>query len=476
MNDDMEFDEEQPLNIVSAVARFEEGLSQQRPAFFDVATYESLIRYYEERQQWQQALEVADCAITHHPFSSVFLIKKAALFLLLKKFDQAEELLQQAEALDPSDVSIAILRSDLLLQGGKPQQAVAVLEAAIGSASSADDQEELLLELADLYEESDDFDRLYETLERVLRLNPRSQEALSRMWYAVELSGKYAESIRLHQEILDEDPYSYLAWHNLGNAYYDMGRYQDAIEAFGFATAINEDWDLSYRDCGDAYLQLRQYRRAIEQFQMAIQASKPYEELLSALGFCHEKLKEYEQARTYYRKVIQQDPRNHEGFFRIGETYRKQRNWNKAVQYFKRALRIQPNRADYLVALADSYSHLNNVDALVLVSHQLVALDITAKVKSHYEKVARLLLEQRCFQEAVELLDFATCERGTLASFPFLRAAALISLGRRREGLGWLELGLSRHFNKVKLFFRLCPHLRHDDAVVTLVQRYRDAD
>ncbi|MCS6916953.1 MAG: tetratricopeptide repeat protein [Chitinophagales bacterium] len=476
MNDDREFDEEQPLNIHAVVARFEEGLSRRRPEFFDVATFESLIRYYENKQQWQQALEVADCAINQHPFSAVFLIKKAALLIMMKKNHQAEELLQQAEVLDPTDVAIPVLRSDLYLQTNRPELAKKVLEHAARQATSAEDREELLLELADVYEELDEFDHLFEALAQVLRANPRSQEALSRMWYAVELSGKYEASIALHQWIIDQDPYSYLAWHNLGNAYYDIGRYPEAIEAFGFATAINENWDLSYRDCGDAYLQLRQYRKAIEQFQLAIKASKPYEELLSAIGFCYEKLKNFTYARAYYRRAIQQDPRFHEGYFRIGETYRKQRSWVKALQYYKKAVRIQGNRAEYLVALAEMHSRLGDTQALILCGQNLAALDFSAKTKTHYEKMVTLLIGADCCEEAIRLLDYATCERGTLASFPYLRAAALLLLGRRREGLGWLELGLSRHIKKAKMFFRLCPTLRQDPVIVSLLQRYADSD
>ncbi|MCS6991831.1 MAG: tetratricopeptide repeat protein [Chitinophagales bacterium] len=474
MDDNFEYEEEQPLNIDAVVARFEEGLSKQRPEFFDVATYESLIRYYESRQRWQQALEVAECACAQHPFSPVFVIKKATFLLVLKKYEQAEALLDQAALLDPSDISVAILRSDMYLQTNRKQQAISCLEKAIETTDDLEDREELLLELADIYEECDEFELLYSTLERVLKLNPRNQEALSRMWYAVELSGYYEESIRLHQWVIDQDPYSYLAWHNLGNAYYDLGRYHDAIEAFGFATAINEDWDLSYRDCGDAYLQLKQYRKAIEQFELAIKASKPYEELLCAIGFCYEKLKEYERARGYYRKAIQQDPRHHEAYFRYGETYRKERNWGRAIQYYKKALRIQPARAEYLVALAGVYQQIGDGAALVHTSQLLAQLEVSAKTKTHYEKVIHLLIEQQCYQESLELLDHVTAELGTLASFPYLRAAALVYLGRRREGLGWLELGLSRHFRKVKVFFRLCPHLRRDPVIVALVQRYVD--
>ena len=55
--------------------------------------------------------------------------------------------------------------------------------------------------------------------------------------------------VNLHQSIIDRDPYSHRAWYNLGKAYFGMGLYEKAVEAYGFVLAIdalNETTDSTF--------------------------------------------------------------------------------------------------------------------------------------------------------------------------------------------------------------------------------------
>ena len=60
----------------------------------------------------------------------------------------------------------------------------------------------------------------------------------------------------LHQKIIDQQPYSELAWFNLGSAYQGLKLYEKAIDAYQYAVAIDEKFDYAYRNMGDAYIRL----------------------------------------------------------------------------------------------------------------------------------------------------------------------------------------------------------------------------
>src|SRR5258705_12646838 len=111
--EERDFEDEMPADLGSAVARFEESLSKQHPVFFDVVTFEYIISHYEQKEQWKNALSVLDYALEQHPYQAFFFIKKAGLLIYFKKYKQALDLLDQVESLDPGDVSINILRSDV---------------------------------------------------------------------------------------------------------------------------------------------------------------------------------------------------------------------------------------------------------------------------------------------------------------------------------------------------------------------------
>ncbi|MEO6166440.1 MAG: tetratricopeptide repeat protein, partial [Chitinophagales bacterium] len=286
--EERDYEESLPVDISSSVDRFEEMVRKEDACFFDVITFEHIVNFYEQKEQWKKAIHVMDVAIAQHPYSPWFLTKKASLLIYFKKYKQALELIDQAETMDPSDIGLHILRSDIYLERNQHHRSVEILLDAIRICDESD-REELHLELADVYEDWDKYDMVFESLKKVLEFNQENEEALSRMWYCVELAKKHHESIELHNKILDNNPYSYLAWHNLGHAYFDMNMYEKAIEAYEFVTAINESCDLAYRDCGEAYFKLRQYNKAIDQFQKAIEFSKPYEELYYSIGICYEK-------------------------------------------------------------------------------------------------------------------------------------------------------------------------------------------
>ncbi len=472
MMEDRESDESLPVDIRTSVDRFEEMVRNQDACFFDVSTFEQIVNFYEQKEQWKKAIHVMDVAIAQHPYSPWFLTKKASLLIYFKKYKQALELIDQAEAMDPSDIGLYILRSDIYLERNQHQHAVDMLEAAIRICDAAD-REELYLEMADAYEDWDRYDAVFDCLKKVLEINQENEEALSRMWYCVELAGRHEESITLHNTIIDNNPYSYLAWHNLGHAYFDTGLFEKAIEAYEFVTVINESCDLAYRDCGEAYYKLKQYTKAIEQFQKAIEFSKPYEELYYSIGICYEKLREYSKSRSYYRKAISVDPKYCDAFFRIGETFRKEKAWTNAVHFYKKALRLMPDNINYLMGMAQGFYNLGEIDPFIFACQSVMALNQRYKRKSDYEKLVGYLIDLECYEDAMQLMDFAALEKGPVASYAFLRSVCLLRVGERREALAWLEEGLSAHYSKHKLLYKFAPDLREDAVVSSIVEQYK---
>ena len=470
--EERDFEESSPVDIRTSVERFEEMVRKHTPYFFDVVTFEHIVNFYEQQEEWKKAIQVLEYAIEQHPFSPWFLTKKAGLLIYFKKYKQALDLLDQAETMDPSDIGIHILRSDIFVERGHHTGAIAVLQEALRICDGPD-REELFLELADVYEDWDRYDMVFESLKEVLEINQGNEEALSRMWYCVELAKKYEESIELHNKILENNPYSYLAWHNLGHAYFDLGMYEKAVEAYEFVTVINESCDLAYRDCGEAYYKLKLYHKAIDQFQKAIEFSKPYEELYYSIGVCYEKLKDFNKARTCYRKAITVDPKYNEAYFRVGETFRREKMWQNAIHFYKKALRLMPDNVEYLMAMAQGFYNLGEIDPFIFACQSVMALNRKYKNKSHYEKLVGYLINMECYEDAIQLMDFAALEKGPVASYTFLRSVCLFRVGERSEALAWLEEGLSSHYSKHKLLYKFAPELRNDAVVSTIIEQYK---
>ena len=75
---------------------------------------------------------------------------------------------------------------------------------------------ELLFELADVYDDYEEFDKVFDCLKLILEQDPNNEEAFYKICFWTDFTGRNEESIRLHQKIIDEFPYNELAWFNLG--------------------------------------------------------------------------------------------------------------------------------------------------------------------------------------------------------------------------------------------------------------------
>jgi cytochrome c-type biogenesis protein CcmH/NrfG len=79
------------------------------------------------------------------------------------------------------------------------------------------------------------------------------------------------EEIQLSKSILEKDPNNVQALINLGNAYFDTERYQEAIDAYSRALVINPKNSDVRTDLGIMYRKSGQFDKALETFRRAAQ-------------------------------------------------------------------------------------------------------------------------------------------------------------------------------------------------------------
>ncbi|RYZ47846.1 MAG: hypothetical protein EOO14_22970, partial [Chitinophagaceae bacterium] len=150
--------------------------------FIDEEAFERIIDYYDDKEELSKALEASETALTYFPFSSALLLKKADLLLATRKYKQALETLEKAELFDSRDINLYILKTDVYLALDKQEKAVELLEDAIQNFSG-EEKIELLFELADVYDDYEEFDKVFDCLKVILEEDPTSEEALYKICF-----------------------------------------------------------------------------------------------------------------------------------------------------------------------------------------------------------------------------------------------------------------------------------------------------
>jgi tetratricopeptide (TPR) repeat protein len=439
-------------------------------SFIEEEAFDKIISYFEEKEQLTKALEAAETAIEQYPYSAMLLIRKADILLGKRQYREALAILDQAALLDSSDINLYILKTDAYLALDQQEKAVSILEEAV-VIFEGEEKKELLFELADVYDDYEEFDKVFDCLKMILEQSPNNEEALYKICFWTDFTGRNEESIRLHQQIIDDFPYNELAWFNLAAAYQGLKLYEKAIDAYQYAITIEEKFDYAYRNMGDAYIRLRKYKEAIEALVRVTELSKPEVVIYEAIGHCYDRLKNYAQARFYYRKASHLNQEDSKLFYKIACTYFNEGQWESCIKQVEQALKIHRTQPEYNLLMGDCKMEIGLFKEAVQY--------FTAAVQSRPRNVAGREALIRCLftgdlpEEAMVQAEIALKMTNGKPVFLFYKAAILLSMGKNKEAILQLEKGLTQAPKLLKKFIELIPASLQNQQIVDVLARFK---
>jgi tetratricopeptide (TPR) repeat protein len=460
-------DKEQIRELLKQYENLKTGRSH---SFIEEDAFEKIINHFEESEDLAKALEAAEIAIEHFPFSSSLLIRKADVLLSNRQYKNALEILEQAALFDSSDINLYILKTDAYLALDQPEKAVILLEEAL-SLFEGEEKLELLFELADVYDDYEEFDKVFDCLKMILEIDPNNEEALYKICFWTDFTGRNEEGIRLHMQIIDDFPYNELAWFNLAASYQGLKLYEKAIDAYQYAIAIEEKFDYAYRNMGDAFIRLRKYKEAIEALEKVTELSKPEDVIYEAIGHCYDKLKNFAQARFYYRKATHLNQEDSKLFYKIATTYFNEQQWESCIKQLDHALKIHRLQPEYNLLMGECKLKLELYkDAMQYFS---TVVRIRPRNAGGWEALIRCLYKAEYLDEALEQVDTALRITNGKPLFMFYKTAILLASGKTKEAMLQLEKAMSKAPKMLKKFIELNPSGLQNQQVVDVVAKFK---
>ena len=439
-------------------------------SFLDEDSFEKVIDYYDDLEDMPKAIEAAETGIEQYPFSSLLLIKKADLFIASRRYHEALQILHQAEVLDSGNIHLYILKTDAYLALDQQEKAVHLLEAAL-EKFDGDERIELLFELADVYDDYEEFDKIFDCLKIILEQDPVNEEALYKICFLTDFTGRNEESIKLHQKIIDEFPYCELAWFNLGAALQGLKLYEKAVDAYQYAIAIDEKFDYAYRNMGDAFIRMRKYKEAIEVLEKVIELSRPEDVIYEAIGHCYDRLRNFAQARFYYRKASHLNPEDSKLYYKIAGTYMNEGQWAQAAKHLETALNLQATQPEYNLAMGECKMQLGDTRQAIHFFSNVVRL--RPKNISSWEALIRCLFSAGYYEEALEQVNAAIKITDGKPIFYYYLSAVYFAMGKSKEALLQLEKSLMKAPKLLKKFVELNPSILQNQQVVDVIARFK---
>ncbi len=449
-NFDFDNDNDDQINVTELVAQYEQSVRSERTPFFDQDDYEAIIEYYEDKGNYENALEVTEKSLLQYPYSSILLLKKAQIYFEIKQLDISLDVLEKAEIYDSSELGIYLLRAEIFAFQSRYKEAIEILENLFETAD-VEDYSDIYLQLCDVYEDCEKYFEVYDCLVKCLQVDPNNEEALNRFNYCIEITDKYEESIPFHKSLIDINPYNQFAWYNLACSYRGINQYAKAVNAFEYVLAINEDADFVYQDIAELHFKNEEYKKSLSVIKEMLDTFEADDEIYFLQGKCHEALGDMKMARYCYRKAVHDNPSLSDAYFRIGETYKREGLWEQAYKSFQKANELEKEQYEFCLAMAEAAMEIGEID--VATDACETAIDIFMNRHEAYFVLGKIMALNNDTITAEQIISKGLEVCKSTIELQYALCAIAFMENRIKEGELLLRNLLDLNFSKHKVIF-----------------------
>jgi tetratricopeptide (TPR) repeat protein len=458
------------ITLINLVSDFENRFEKGDIGYIDEKVFLQLLEYYEDEYLFEKALEVVDFAVEQYKYRSDFFIIKARIQLNLNKISECLETLNIAESIAPFEREIGIIKSRAFAITKKFSQAQEILDdLRIGATKS--DIVEILVGESFIYEHLKDYNAMYDALAEAVLMDSKNEEAMERVWISAELSRRYEDSVKLHNQIIESDPYNYQAWYNLGHGYNCIWEYEKAIDALEYSFIINPNFESGYLDCADTCMQIREYSRALEIYIEANNRFGPNQELMVNIAHCYIALNRIGIAKQWLLKSIKLDGYNDEAYFLLGECYSKDQVWYNAINAYHKAIELEDRREEYYLGLAKAYLAVEDYNKAT-INFQM-ATQTGPEDTLYWKEYVSFLIKLGLYDEAIQVLDEA--EDHTYGpELLYCRAIVHYMQKDKEECLMILEDALTEQYDIHPMIFNIAPEIKLDKDITSMIKYFAE--
>ncbi|MHA6279989.1 tetratricopeptide repeat protein [Salinimicrobium sp. CAU 1759] len=336
-----------------SLTRFESMLKTNDVLFFDSDEFENIIHYYLENGKIALAKKAVKLGLSQHPSSVNLKLLRVEILVFEDKLDQAEGILNEIYELESSNEEIYIQKANILSKKDLHREAIEMLETAL---ELTHDEADVYSLLGMEYLFLEDFENAKLNFMKCLEADEEDYSALYNVMYCFDFLEQKQGAIDYLNSFLDRNPYSEVAWHQLGKQYFDLKNYKKALSAFDFAIISDDTFIGAYLEKGKVLEKLGRFNEAIENYTITMDLDDPTSFAYLRIGKCYEKLGLDELALKNYRQTVHEDPLLDKGWIAITDFFYKKKNYNKALYYINKAIAIDGENVLYW----KRYARINN--------------------------------------------------------------------------------------------------------------------
>jgi tetratricopeptide (TPR) repeat protein len=306
--------------------------------------------------------------------------EKGSALTHLGRYDAAIEAYNQALSFKPDYFDALYQKGNILYNLSKHEEALEAYERAI---STTDDENGEWQEFDAWYSKARTLDQLgrvdeaIEAYDEALELNPSHADA----WFEKAVisfnrgSGYEQEAIEAFNNTLNLEPYNFDALIHKGISEILLGQYNQSYLSFDYATILDPEHAYAWTLKGESLMELGRYEEAIQAYDEALQLSLDDPSIVwNSKGIALAKLGKYENATLAFDEAINtsgdyDEPWNNKGTALVdygkvladsGQLVLADQKFNEAIAAYDKALEINHYYFDALMGKGSALFQLGN--------------------------------------------------------------------------------------------------------------------
>ena len=251
--------------------------------------------------------------------------------------------------------------------------------------------------------------------------------------FALHQQGRFDEAERAYAELLRRQPGNFQALHLLGVLALQRGQTERAVDLLRKTIGLEPRQPLAHRDLGNAFQQLQRFDEALESYDKALALKSDLADIHNNRGVALAALRRLDEALASYGRAIALKPDYAQAYNNRGTVLVDQKRPLEALADFTRAIALAPDYVKAYDNRAGALADLNRHDEALVDHDRAIALQ-PGSAESHAKRGSVLTSLGRA-QEALESYDRAIALDPGLASAHDGRGTALTLLHRPQDAL-----------------------------------------
>lgn len=448
------------------ISKFESMLKTNNVYFFDSTEFEGIIQHYLDVGRQSLAYKAIKLGLEQHPSSVNLKLLNAELLVYEDKLDEADKILNDLHAIEPNNEEIYVQKATILSKRSQHLKAIDSLKIAL---AFTDEKADILAMIGVEYLYLDEFDNARLNFAKCLEVDFDDYSSLYNVIYCFDMQNKNNEAIDYLNKFIEKDPYSEVAWHQLGRQHFIIKEYEEALRAFDYAVVIDESFVGAFLEKAKTLEKLERPEEAIENYLATIELDDPTAFAYYRIGSCYKEIGNKGLALTYFKKTVKEDPLLDKGWIALSRIYCDDKRYQKALYYINKALAIDESNTLYWRMNAEINLKLDFYEESAKAFYSCLEYDDTDL--DIFVGLADVLNFIGDFDEAIKVLTRAKRIFPKHTEIEYRLGCLYFVLGDDIKGEKFLKEGLKSDYGYHSIFKEIYPAVFGLDVVKNLVSK-----